>query len=509
MPIIGTSPTTGGSQLGLVLSNPNNGGVINSGLANLSIVDDGGSIAFSSVAYSVIERQSNAVLTLVRTGGSNGVVSVTYAYTGGTATPYVDFGNPTGTVSFASGETVKNLNLPVYDDGLIEGPQTANFTLGNPDGGALVGQPATTTLTVFDSNAGVIDTAGAAITYESIAPANGVIDPNETVTVQFALRNIGLVNTVNLVATLLNGNGVAVAATNAVQTYGAVQAGGSAVSKPFTFTCNATNGQTLTANLQLQDGATNLGVVSFSFAVGRVSQAYANNSQIIINDATDAGPSPSTPYPSTINVSGLGGVVTKVTASVSGLAHDFPQDIEMLLVGPQGSNGPCIMLMGYVGGGSSISSVNLTFDDASTNKLTSAKIVSGTYHPTNMTPAANIDLVPPAPQGTYTNVLAAFNGVNPNGPWSLYVEDADVGLSGFIASGWSLNITTVSSVVPTADLAVGVVAAPSPARVNNSFVYTLAVTNFGPSIATNVIVSSQFPPAPPSWRPRMASDRRP
>ena len=60
---------------------------------------------------------------------------------------------------------------------------------------------------VIDNAAGtgppVIAPAGAVLVAENCPPTNGVIDPGETVTVNFALQNIGTVNTTNLVATLL------------------------------------------------------------------------------------------------------------------------------------------------------------------------------------------------------------------------------------------------------------------------------------------------------------------
>ncbi|MFM6345350.1 MAG: Calx-beta domain-containing protein, partial [Dolichospermum sp.] len=48
----------------------------------------------------------------------------------------------------------------------------------------------------------------------------------------------------------------------------------------------------------------------------------------------------------------------------------------------------------------------------------------------------------PAPGGPYGTDFSVFNGINPNGTWSLYVVDDAGGDVGTIAGGWSLNIGT-------------------------------------------------------------------
>src|SRR5256885_16964359 len=50
----------------------------------------------------------------------------------------------------------------------------------------------------------VVVAAGASITAEGCAPPNGVLDPNETVTVSFFLQNVGSGATSHLVGTLQN-----------------------------------------------------------------------------------------------------------------------------------------------------------------------------------------------------------------------------------------------------------------------------------------------------------------
>ena len=113
----------------------------------------------------------------------------------------------------------------------------------------------------------VIALMGAALAAENCLPTNGVIDPGETVTVNFTLQNIGTVNTTNLIATLQAASGIESAGEPAI--YGALPAGGAPVSQPFTFTAGGVCGGTITATLQLQDGTASLGSVNFTFPLGK------------------------------------------------------------------------------------------------------------------------------------------------------------------------------------------------------------------------------------------------
>ncbi|MGD0263089.1 MAG: hypothetical protein ABSD29_25265, partial [Verrucomicrobiota bacterium] len=116
--------------------------------------------------------------------------------------------------------------------------------------------------------------ASAVLAAESCLPTNNVIDPGETVTVLFALQNVGGVNTTNLVVTLLATNGVT--GPSGPQTYGVLVAGGAAVSQPFTFAANGSCGSNLNAVLQLQDGVANYGTLTNSFILGQVTVLTQN-----------------------------------------------------------------------------------------------------------------------------------------------------------------------------------------------------------------------------------------
>ena len=476
----------------LYLLNPSTNTYADPGQATLSIVDNGGSIAFSTASASVIEG-TNLVITLVRTGGSNGIVSVEYNAISGNATPGVDFSNPSGLVTFADGETAKNLVIPVPLDGQVEGLETAVFALSNALGGARIGGPSQLTLTITDGDLGVLQAAGSALVTET--NGNGMIDPNEVVTVQLGLRNIGYVNTVNLQAVLLSTNllpGCGIVMTNSLlaqtQAFGAVVAGGSVVSKPFTFRAVGTNGGQIVATLVLTEGGFTNGVVTYAFTLGGSGTTVGPANAVTIPASGMASP-----YPSVLHVAGLAGKVRKVTVTLFGLQHAYAPDFDMMLVGPQGQN---VMLMSDAGGFSSVNNVTLTFDDLAANPIPyNSTITNGTYRPANYEgandnfPAPGPSLPPP----DYGTNLAVFKDTNPNGDWKLFIVDDQTLNAGSLA-GWSLTISNSEPVASVADLSVKMVGTPNPVPMNGRLTYTLAVTNHGPGTASNVVVTDFLPP---------------
>jgi hypothetical protein len=152
---------------------------------------------------------------------------------------------------------------------------------GTPTGTNLINALATPVI------APIIVAAGSTLTTEGCSPTNGVIDPNEAVTMDFGLKNSGGSNTVNLVATLQATGGVT--SPSAPQTYGLLSTNGAAVAEPFTFTANGACGGSLLATLQLQDGTNNLGTVTFNFSLGVSSAIFTQNFDGVTAPALPAG----------------------------------------------------------------------------------------------------------------------------------------------------------------------------------------------------------------------------
>ncbi len=102
---------------------------------------------------------------------------------------------------------------------------------------------------------------------------NTAIDPGETVTLAFGLKNVGTGYASNLVATLASSTSVV--SPSASQTYG-FMGPGDAVTLPFSFTAMGDCGATNAAILQINDGATNLGTIAFTFPLGSPN-SFAEN----------------------------------------------------------------------------------------------------------------------------------------------------------------------------------------------------------------------------------------
>jgi hypothetical protein len=188
IPIANDGNPEGLETVFLDLSNPTGGAFLDAtnGAATLSIVDNAGSIAFTSSTYNGNESNGVANITLARTGGSNGIVTVAVVVSNGTAIGGLDFTNTTGiVVAFANGEISKTFPIALINDSLAEGLETLTMSLRNPTGGALLGAPTNATLRIEDDEVNII-AAGSSLIAESLMPTNNIIDPNETVTVRFA-----------------------------------------------------------------------------------------------------------------------------------------------------------------------------------------------------------------------------------------------------------------------------------------------------------------------------------
>jgi Ca2+-binding RTX toxin-like protein len=112
-----------------------------------------GALQFASATSTVNESASPALITVTRTGGTEGAVGVSYAVTGGTAVNGTDYTLSSGTLAFANGQSTATISIPVSDDNQFGADKTVVLTLSNPTGSATLGNVTSTTLTIHNDNA--------------------------------------------------------------------------------------------------------------------------------------------------------------------------------------------------------------------------------------------------------------------------------------------------------------------------------------------------------------------
>jgi uncharacterized repeat protein (TIGR01451 family) len=489
------------NPLVLTLPNPStNAYLLSPSNATVTITNVLAGVSFESPTYTVSECGVTAAIPVVLTGATNNPVSVNYNTTtnGGSATAGVNYLPTNGTLAFSNGQTVQTIYVQVFNNHIIGPNHTVYLALSNPTNAVLL-NPSTAVLTIQECNGAYIVNSGTAFVSGSVSNSSGVIFSNETVTILFGLRDIAGSNTTDLVATLLTTNGVT--NVSAPQTYGVLITNGPTVARPFTFKAVGTNGQNISANLALQDGSQVYSNVDFGFTLGGFTTTFSTSETLLLvgsNNPPSKASSTNAPnhgYPSVINVSGLVGIVTAVTAGITNFGHSYPSDVAVVLESPS-APGQGTVLMDGCGGTNSVNNVKLTFSQSANGPLPESLALSnGTYLPTDYgmveLPATTSGQAS-APTNFSTN-LSTFIGQSPNGIWSLFAADEEYLDQGYISNGWSISISTGSPVESDSDLEMAMTVAPAAATLGNTLTYSISVTNYGPAAATNVWITNTLP----------------
>jgi hypothetical protein len=140
IPMLDDSFVEGNETFHLTLTNFTGGASLHgTNRASVTIADNDLGLSFASPIYVVSEAGSSVTLSVLRIGGSNGVASVRYDTTNITATAGSDFtGITNGLLTFANGETVKTITIPVLEDTVVEGDEAFGVNLSNPSSGVLL-----------------------------------------------------------------------------------------------------------------------------------------------------------------------------------------------------------------------------------------------------------------------------------------------------------------------------------------------------------------------------------
>ncbi len=158
-----TTDVSGNATVTLDLPVPTSGGEVLTATATDSIGDtsefsqavtlvgpteSAGQLGFSVASFTANADQGTATITVDRTSGSAGTVTVGYATSDGSAHAGADYTSASGTLTFAAGVTSQSFTVPILNDAASIDPVTVKLALTDPTGSATLGSQSTATLTI-------------------------------------------------------------------------------------------------------------------------------------------------------------------------------------------------------------------------------------------------------------------------------------------------------------------------------------------------------------------------
>jgi hypothetical protein len=198
--------------------------------ATVSITGDAsppvGSVDLSAASYSVAQSAGSLTITVNRTGGSSGAISVAYATSNGTAVAGTDYSASSGTLQWANADsTAKTFSVPISNATPYSGNKTFTLTLSGPTGAATIASPGSATVTITGDAVPPVGTLELTSSTYAVAQGAGSL----TVTVNRAGGSNGAIS-----VGYATSNGSAVAGTDYSTSSGTLQwANGDTSSKTF------------------------------------------------------------------------------------------------------------------------------------------------------------------------------------------------------------------------------------------------------------------------------------
>jgi Calx-beta domain/PKD domain len=143
-------------NISLLLRNPNGAQLGTLSQFTYTILDDDNPpvnpyVGFAMASSTVLENVGTAQIAVSLSAPATGTGSVDFSTTNGSATEPGDYTTTSGTLSFAAGESVKFISVPITDDSVLEPTENLTVTLLNPVN-LVLGSVQTHTLTITDND---------------------------------------------------------------------------------------------------------------------------------------------------------------------------------------------------------------------------------------------------------------------------------------------------------------------------------------------------------------------
>jgi len=253
--------------------------------------------------------------------------------------------------------------------------------------------------------------------------SNGAADPGEaSLLLTIPISNVGEANATGVATSLLSGDAnVTVVSANA--TYDTINIGSTGLNSQ-TFVVSVSDGAVCGAFAPLLLLTSSNGGISRDimlelpigrFVGGASSTVVATGLPLSIPDGVTSAPGV---LNHTVSVSGLTGTISNVRLSGLGITHTWVSDLSLLLIAPGGAS----VLLSDRLGRQGDNYTGTTFDDGAAISITGGTVpFTGTFRPV-------------AP-------LSTFDGLSPNGTWTLRASDFGAADVGTLLS-WTLNVET-------------------------------------------------------------------
>lgn len=185
IPIANDATFEGDETLAMTLSAPTGGATLGSpSSATLTIVDNdpappAGTLQLAASSHSVTEASGSVAITVTRSGGSFGALSVSYGTSDGSAVSGSDYTSTGGTLNWANGDaSSKSFSVPIVDDATVE--STENFTVSLASIVGALGSPTSATVTIGDNDIPTITIANGGYTRQGSAGAVAIYELSST-----------------------------------------------------------------------------------------------------------------------------------------------------------------------------------------------------------------------------------------------------------------------------------------------------------------------------------------
>jgi uncharacterized repeat protein (TIGR01451 family) len=355
----------------------------------------------------------------------------------------------------------------------------------------------------------LVTNASLQLIVENCSPANSALDPGETATYLFGLKNIGAIATTSLVGTLLPTGGVL--SPSAPQTYGVLTGGGSTINRQFTFTAAGSCGGTVSATLQLTDNGNPAGSITFLIPLGKGVTNYSQTFDSATRPALPSGWSStaignasnwitSTAFKDTLQNSAFIAEPTNIGVGEllsPSIAISTPTAQLVFKQFFNTETDPVNVTQAYDGGVLEISVSNSPFADIlAAGGSFALNGYNRTISPTNDNPLLGRQAWAGLSSNfimTVVNLPASAAGHNVQFKWRFGTDSGNA----FGSGGWYIDTVGVvdgfACCNSNADLAISQVASTNSVPVGQNLTYSLSVSNLGPQPASNVLITDTIP----------------